>query len=71
MLKNVPISSGPVMNIKLALKLSHLIFLATFGWLQNLIGDMGRQYFQHWLATKLNRRHGPAIFFTQTNVNKN
>ena len=39
--KSVPIS-GPVMNIKLALKL----ILSNIGWLQ-LIGGMGRQYFLH------------------------
>ena len=37
MLKNVPISlSGPVMNIKLVLKLCHFDNLSNIGWLQQL-----------------------------------
>ena len=52
MLKNVPISlSGPVMNIKLALKICHFDILSNIGWLQ-----------------QLNRRHRPAIFFTQKTI---
>ena len=47
MLKNIPISlSGPIMNIKLALKPCHFDILNNIGW---------------WLQ-QLNRRHGPAIF---------
>ena len=35
MLKNVPTSlSGPVMNIKLVLKLCHFDILSNIGWLQ-------------------------------------
>ena len=35
MLKNIPISlSGPVMNIRLALKLCHVDILSNIGWLQ-------------------------------------
>ena len=37
--------SGPVVNIKLSLKLCH--FEATLGGYNNLIGGMGWQYFLH------------------------
>ena len=46
MLKNVPISlSGPVMIIKLALKLCHFYILRNIGGYNNLSGGMGRQFF--------------------------
>ena len=52
MLKNVLIPlSGPVMNIKKALKVCHFDILSNIG-----------------LAIIINRRHGPAIFFTQQTI---